>query len=186
MPDGQWHTLQQSYASKLVTPGSYLCFLKQHNFTNIPSTLLDYHHELDVILSKEDVQRLAFPRTLSLAQQELLSWHHHLYHLSFGRLFQLAKWKNLPQSILVCKDKPPLCIACQFCQAHHRPWRRKGKASGSILKPNNVRPGDGSSVDQIFSAQPGLIPQMAGFPTNNRIWGTTNFCNHVSNFIMFI
>jgi hypothetical protein len=24
---------------------------------------------------------------------------------------------------------------------------------------------------------------MAGFLTSNRIWGTTNFCNHVSNFV---
>ncbi len=28
MPYGQWHTLRQSDASKLVTPGSHLCFLK--------------------------------------------------------------------------------------------------------------------------------------------------------------
>jgi hypothetical protein len=135
-PDGQWHTLQLSDASKLVTPGSHLHFLKQPNFTNIPSTPLDYRRKVDIRLSKEEAQHLAYPRTISPAQQELLSWHHCLYHLSSGHLFQLAKWKILPQSILACEDKPPLCIACQFGQAHHRPWRRKGKASGSICKPN--------------------------------------------------
>ena len=138
---------------------------------------------MEVGLSKEEDQRLAYPRTLSPAQQELLSWHHCLYHLSFELLFQLAKWKILPQSVLACENKPPLCVACQFDRAHCRPWRRKGKDSGSICKLNKVQPGDGTSVDQIVSTQPGLIPQMAGFPTSDRIWGTTNFCDHVSNFV---
>jgi hypothetical protein len=38
-------------------------------------------------------------------------------------------------------------------------------------------------MDQIVSAQPGLIPHMAGFPTSDGIWGTTIFCNHISNFV---
>jgi hypothetical protein len=38
-------------------------------------------------------------------------------------------------------------------------------------------------VDQIVSTQPGLIPQMADFPTSNGIWGTMIFCNHVTNFV---
>jgi len=33
------------------------------------------------------------------------------------------------------------------------------------------------------SAQPGLIPQMAGFLTNERLWGTTTFVDHVSDFV---
>ena len=36
---------------------------------------------------------------------------------------------------------------------------------------------------QIVSAQPGLIPQMAGFLTNERLWGTTTFVDHVSDFV---
>ncbi len=97
-------------------------------------------------------------------------------------LLKLGIWRVFP-SILACEDKPPLCVACQFGQAHCHPWHKKGKASDSICKPNEVQPGDGTSVYQIVSAQPGLIPQMAGFPTSNRIWGTTIFCNHVSNFV---
>jgi hypothetical protein len=38
-------------------------------------------------------------------------------------------------------------------------------------------------MDQINSAQPGLIPQIAGFPTSDRIWGMTIFFDHVSNFV---
>jgi hypothetical protein len=33
----------------------------------------------------------------------------------------------------------------------------------------------------MISAQPGLIPQMAGFFTNLRIWGATIFVNHYSD-----
>ena len=182
-PDGQWHTLRKKDTLKIVSPSSNVKFLEQPDFGNLPSTPLDYCREVSVRISKEEAQQLAYPRTISPAQQELLSWHYRLYHLLFPRLFQLAKWKILPKSILACEHKPPLCVACQFGQAHHRPWRRKGKASGSIRKPNKVQPGDGTSVDQIVSAQPGLIPQMAGFPTSDRIWGKTNFCDHVSNFV---
>jgi hypothetical protein len=59
----------------------------------------------------------------------------------------------------------------------------RGKASGSILLPGYVLPGDGVSVDQIVSAQPGLIPQMSGFLTSCRIWGCTTFYDHVSDFV---
>ena len=60
---------------------------------------------------------------------------------------------------------------------------QKGKDSRSICRPTETEPGDGTSVDQIVLAQPGLIPQMSGFPTSNRIWGTTHFCDHASNFV---
>ncbi len=36
----------------------------------------------------------------------------------------------------------------------------------AIQKPDQTKPGDRVSVDQIISAQPGLIPQMAGFLTS--------------------
>jgi len=60
---------------------------------------------------------------------------------------------------------------------------KQAKAGGSIRNANETQPCDGTSVDQIVSAQPGLIPQMAGFLTSNRIWGTTNFCDHTSDFV---
>jgi hypothetical protein len=48
---------------------------------------------------------------------------------------------------------------------------------------HSAQPGDGTSVNQIVLAQPGLIPQMAGFLTSYCIWGTTNFCDHASDFV---
>ena len=44
-------------------------------------------------------------------------------------------------------------------------------------------PGDGVSVDQIVSAQPGLIPQMSGFLTSKRLWVATTFVDHVSDYV---
>jgi hypothetical protein len=182
-PDGLWHTLCRDDGSKVVTPASRVSFLDQPDFTNIPSTLLKYQKEVGIGISKKEAQELAYPHILTPSQQEMLSWHNCLYHLPFGRLFKLAQWRILPHSILGCEDKPPLCIVCRFGQACRRPWHRKGKASGSICPPNETEPGNGTSVDQIILAQLGLIPQMAGFLTSDCIWGTTNFCDHASDFI---
>jgi hypothetical protein len=38
-------------------------------------------------------------------------------------------------------------------------------------------------MDQLVSAQPGLIPQMASFLTNLRIWGATAFLDHFSDYV---
>ena len=59
----------------------------------------------------------------------------------------------------------------------------KGGGNGSIRTLAKVKPNDGVSVDQIISAQPGLIPQMFGFLTNQRLWGVTTFVDHISDFV---
>ena len=112
-----------------------------------------------------------------------MSWHHRLYHTSFCILFRLEKIGFLPKRFLEFQNKTPICVACQFGQAHSRPWRTKGKKSGSIRTTAQVKPGDGVSVDQIILAQPGLIPQISGFLTNQRIWGVPTFVDHVSDFV---
>jgi hypothetical protein len=38
-------------------------------------------------------------------------------------------------------------------------------------------------MDQMVSAQPELIPQMAGFLTNLHIWGAMVFVDHFSNYV---
>ena len=52
-----------------------------------------------------------------------------------------------------------------------------------IRSKSETNPGDGVSVNQLVSAQPGLIPQMAGFLTNERIVGATVFVDHVTQYI---
>ena len=181
--DGHFHTVRKEDGTKVVTPASHLRDMDQPDLCNIPSTPLEYCQEIGKGLTKEEVQSLAYPRILSPLQQELMSWHHRLYHLPIWRILLLAEKGYLPKRLLKCQDKPPKCIACEFGTAHRRPWRTKGKKSGSIRKDDQVKPGDGTSVDQIVSAQPGLIPQMAGFLTSDRIWGATTFCDHVSDFV---
>jgi hypothetical protein len=41
-PDGLWHTLRRDDGVKVVTPPSHVQFLEQPDFSNIPSTPLDY------------------------------------------------------------------------------------------------------------------------------------------------
>ena len=181
--DGNRHIVRTSDGAKVVTPESHIQDMNQADLTNVPTTPLEYCQEIGKGLTKEEVQSLVYPRVLSPLQQEFMSWHHRLYHLPFNRMLLLAKKGYLPKRLLKCQDKPPKCIACQFGTAHRRPWRVKGKKSGSIRKENEKKPGDGTSIDQIVSAQPGLIPQMAGFLTNERLWGTTTFVDHVSDFV---
>ena len=134
-------------------------------------------------ISKDEAQRLARPRTLTPLQQELMSWRHCLYHLSFHRIFMLTKWGFLRKRLLKCQNKVPMCISCQFWSTHWRPWRTKGKKRGSIRRTEQKKPGNNVSIDQIISSQPGLIPQMSGFLTHKRIWGYATFVDHVSDFV---
>ena len=98
-------------------------------------------------------------------------------------MFHLATLGILPKRLLECRAKPPMCVACPFGQAHQRLWRVKGKKSGLIRKPAQTLPECGVSVDQIVSAQPGLIPQMSGFLTSKRIWGCTTRVYRVSDYL---
>jgi len=128
------HIVRRKDGTKLHVHSCHLAFLNQMDMGNIPSTPLDYCKEVGQGLTKEDAQRLARPRTLSPLQQELMSWHHRLYHLPFRLIFMLAKRNILPKRLLACQDKAPLCVACQFGAAHRRPWQNKGKKHGSIRK----------------------------------------------------
>jgi hypothetical protein len=144
---------------------------------------LDYCREVGQGITKEEAKFLVQPRILMPIQQELMDWHNCLYHLSFHKVFWLAEKGFLPKGLLTCKGMLPLCIACQFGAAHCCPWRTHGKSSGLICCPEHILPGNGISVDQILSAQPGLIPQMSGFRSSQRIWGCTTFCDHVSDLV---
>ncbi len=87
--------------------------------------------------------------------------------LAIQQILMLAKRGCLPKILLKLQDKLPLCVACQFGNSHHCPWCTKGKKKWLYSKAGSNKPGDRVSVDQIISAQPGLIPQMAGFLTRN-------------------
>lgn len=180
---GSQHVVRRADGSTIFVYSSNLKLQDQTDLTSLPTTPLDYCKEVGKTVTKKEASRLAYPQQLSPLQQELLSWHFRLHHLPFWRIFLLCEAGYLPKRLLKCKGKEPLCVACQFGQAHRRPWRVKGKKSGSIRDGKESKPGEGTSVDQIVSAQPGLVPIMEGDHTTDRIWGATAFCDHVSNFV---
>ena len=181
--ENKMHEVKKEDGSTMVVDESQLLQMHQPDLTNIPSTPLEYQKEIENgYLPTEEAMNLARPRRLSPVQQMLMDWHHRLYHLQFRRIFMLAERGFLPKVLLECKDNVPLCVSCQFGTAHRRPWRFS-KQSGKIRKEKEVKPGDGQSIDQIVSAQPGLIPQMSGFLTKERYYGATTIVDHVSDYV---
>ena len=174
------HTIRLEYGSNIQIHNSNLQLIDQPDFSNLPKTPLDYSNEVGTGLKLQEAQVLVRPHTLYPLQQELMSWHRHLYHLPFCIIFRLASMGFLPKWLLECRKKPPLCVACQFGAAYCRPWQTKGKKSGLILRPEKTNHGDGVSADQIFPAQPGLTPQVSLFLTSHRFWGCTTFMDNVS------
>jgi hypothetical protein len=152
MLDNLHHTICQKDGTKLNVHDFHFQIKHQPDLSNIPSTPLDYCKEVGRGITREEAEQLARPCILSPIQQELMDWHHRLYHLLFPKIFCLADYGLLPKCLLDCKGHLPLCVACQFGTAHRRPWRVKEKASGSIRHPKHFQPGDGISMDQIVSA----------------------------------
>jgi hypothetical protein len=102
-------------------------------------------------------------------------------HLPLPAMITLAEKGKLNRKFAKLKHRLPVCMSCMFGTAHRKPWRSKGE-KGSIRKPTDNAPGKCISIDQMISSQPGLIPQMAGFLTNLRIWGATIFVDHFSDY----
>ncbi len=99
--------------------------------------------------------------------------------MQFPQLIVLADKGVIPKRLASLKGRCPICVAFLFGQAHKRPWRSKSKQKHPIIrKPSDNVPGKQASVDQLVSAQPGLIPQMSGSLTNLRIMGATLFVDH--------
>ena len=117
----------------------------------MPNTPLDYRNEVGTGITLYEAQALARPRTLSPLQKEFMSWHHQLYHLPYRILFRLASLIFIPKLLLECQNKPPLCVACQFGQAHCRPWRTKGKKRGSIQRTEIGRFFDNPETQILFT-----------------------------------
>ena len=123
--DGKSHTVRTRDGSKFVVHNSNLQLLNQPDFANIPKTPLEYRNEVGTGLTLPEAQALARPTVLTTVQQELMISHHIIYHMPFRHVFRLASLGILPKRLLECREKPPMCVACQFGQAHRRLWRVK-------------------------------------------------------------
>jgi len=135
---------------------------------------------------------LCYPRVtelLSALQQEFLNVHHRLYHLPFAIMFRMAQLGILPKYFLRLKRNPPPCVSCLFGTAHRKPWRSKRSNAGglSTLRGASItKPGQCVAIDQMVSAQPGLLPQEKGLLTRARIWGCTVFVDYATNYTCII
>ena len=175
---------QLSDGTQFRTTREFLHRPEQPEIANIPVTTDDFR-ATSGILSDEDLNRLAHPETLSPQEQEFLDMHHRLFHLPYTIMFRLAKLGVLPKHFCRLIKRPPPCASCLFGQAHRKPWRSKSTKDGkkSVLRgPQIKNPGDCIAVDQIVSAQPGLVPQDKGLMTRARIWGATVFVDYADSF----
>ena len=112
-------------------------------------------------------------------QKELLHWHIRLGHISLDTLCLYAKYGILPRHLANVKLNP-LCACCVFGRAHKKTWRTSSDVN-PICKPQDNKPGDCVSVDQIVSGQLGFVPQGSGELTGHRIQGATVFVDNASH-----
>jgi hypothetical protein len=108
--------------------------------------------------------------------------HCKLNHLSLPAIITLVEKRKLNKKFVRLKHRLPVCMSCLFGTCHRKPWHSKG-LKGSIRKETDNSPGKCVSMDEIVSAQPGLIPQMMGFLTNLFIWGATIIVDHYLDYI---
>ena len=151
--------------------------------SQIPANLEEvYRYAIGDNLTREDISKLWSTKDLlGQYKREILVWNHRLNHLSFKYLIRISKRGIIISNISRIIKLPP-CVACIFGKSHKRPCRTKGKhSSGSIRKPSDTRSGATNSIDQMVSAQPGIIPQVTGDLTHARLWAATLFVDHYSD-----
>ena len=122
-----------------------------------------------------------FTEVLSPLPQELKSSHDKLSHLHPKSMFRLGKIGVLTSRCLYMKDDVPLCEPCMFGIAKRRIWITKGKKPGSIRKEIDNNPGASVSVEQLQSANTGLVPQFSGKLTSVLIWTSQVMVDHFSD-----
>jgi hypothetical protein len=168
-------------STKLVDPET-LDFIENPDIAIIPQTLDDYFNDV-INLEPSDLEHILKPITLSPLQEEMLSYHYRLHHEPFPKLIVLAQQGIIPKRLASLKGRCPICIPCLFGKAHKRPWRSKSKQSHPIRRKSDDHPGARASMDHLVSAQPGLILQIAGNLTGQRINGATVIVDHFSDHV---
>ena len=85
-------------------------------------------------------------------------------------MFGIEKPEVILSNDLNLKDDVPLCESCMFGTSTRTQRRTKGDKSGSARGGNGNKPGAAVSVDQIQSAQPGLVPEVPVKLISALIW----------------
>jgi hypothetical protein len=178
------YTIEFASGERDQVPREYLVRPDTPDIASIPITIPDIQ-EAARQLSVDEVDSILHPNALSPAEQEFLDLHHRLFHLPYSVMFRLAKVGFLPKYLLRLKDRPPPCASCLFGAQHRSNWRSRSSKHGkkSILRKEDLSgPGQCVGVDQMISAQPGLVPQDKGNLTRGRIWACTIFIDYFTGF----
>ena len=175
------YSVQLHNGSVITTTREFLRPADEHDNITIPSTLQDYKALINE-LDDHDIRNLIHPKPLSLLETEFLDTHNRLQHMPSSEMFNLSIHGHLPKRFLKLKNKPPPCLSCILGKLQRRKWRTKGANDKNIRKLHHNKPGKCTSIDQIVSAQPGLVPRMSGRHTRDRITSATCFLDHKSSF----
>jgi hypothetical protein len=151
------------------------------DISTIPVFIEQYTAELPK-LTQEQLEQISNPLILDNDQQELMGLHCKLNHLPLLAMITLAEMGKLNKKFVRLKHRLLVCMSCLFGTYHRKPWRSKG-LKGLIRKETDNAPGKCVSMDQMVSAQPGLIPQMTSFLTNVHLWGATIFVDHYLDYV---
>eukprot|EP00957_Ditylum_brightwellii_P191765 14598621-Ditylum_brightwellii.AAC.2 len=138
------------------------------------------------LLTEEEYKAISNVTSLDPLQHEYLSWHNRLNHLPLRAMKILIMLGILPRKLshLYEENSFHLCASCLFGQAHHKPWRSKGKQSQKKIRhDSDDKPGKGTLIDQLVSNQPDLVPQVSGKLTSQRIMGAAIFVDHFSDLV---
>ena len=166
----------------LYTSPEHLQHLHDPDVASVPSTVDDFRQQV-ASLSDEDLSFLANPQPLESIEIEWLQWHNSLNHLSRSGMIQLVYAGVLPKKFLRFRHLAPFCASCAFGKAHWRQWRFKPSPNHPIRSAKDILSGAQVSVDQLISAQLGLLAQMSGYLTRRRISCATMFKDHFSDFM---
>jgi hypothetical protein len=167
------HKVQNKNGHEFLVDGTLLSSMDTCDISTIPVSVEQYANVLQK-LTQEQLKNVSQPQVFDDDQREFMGLHYKMNHLPLPAMIMLAKKGKLNRKFAKLKHRLPVCMSCMFGTAHRKPWRSK-EEKDSIRKPTNNAPGKCISIDQMISAQPGLIPQMTGFLESQDL-GCNYFC----------
>ena len=145
--------------------------------------LLDQPEELNTSVPIENISEVKHSSRIDLmnSNDSVSNISDTSSQLSFETdMEEVAKQGVIPSHL--ADIKPPLCVPCMMGKQHKKPWRSKGRTTGSIRKDSDSFPGARTSVDQMISPFGGLIPQMKGRLMRAKYYAATVFVDHFSDY----
>jgi hypothetical protein len=159
-----------------------LNFIENPDIASIPQMNKEYYKECHY-LDPSDLEKIVHPQALSPLQEEMMSHHCRLHHTPFPGLIIMVELGEILKQLAQLRGCCPICVSCLFGTAHKRPWRTKSKDSHPICKESGMFLGARALTDELISAQPGLILQISGKLTHQRVNGSTIFVDHFSDHV---